>query len=62
MSDDIKFTQEEWQRANDLAVHLLRQLGPKPQGGCETCNPPAMMLPNYAMKYELALALRALAN
>ncbi len=60
--DDVKFTQEEWRRANDLAIRLLEALGPQRQGCCEKCNPLAVLLPNYKMKYELALALRDFAG
>lgn len=55
---EIEFSQDEWQRASDLAVELLVALGPQAQAGCPTCNPPRFLLPNYQMKYELAKTLR----
>lgn len=57
MPSETKFSADEWRTASDLAVRLLEALGPQPQGGCQTCNPPEILLPNYAMKYELAKAL-----
>ena len=54
---DIKFTQAEWENATALAVKLLEQLGPR-GGSCPKCDPPAFLLPNYRLKYELAKALR----
>ena len=55
---EIKFSQNEWQQASDLAVDLLIALGPQVQCGCQRCNPPRVLLPNYKMKYALAKALR----
>jgi hypothetical protein len=55
---EIKFSQAEWQQASDLAVELLEALGPQEQYGCQRCNPPRTLLPNYKMKYALAKALR----
>jgi hypothetical protein len=60
MSDEIKFTQEEWSRASDLACALLESLGPQRISGCEHCSVEQVLLPNYKMKYDLAKALRAL--
>ena len=54
-----KFSQQEWERASGLAVKLLEALGPRQQSGCQECNPPAVLFPNYRMKYELAKALRS---
>lgn len=53
-----EFSQDEWQRASDLAVELLVALGPQEQQGCQNCNPPRILKPNYEMKYALAHALR----
>ena len=58
MTSEIKFTQEEWRRASDLAALLLERLGPQKRNCCETCSPPRVLVPNYEMKYELAKALR----
>ena len=55
---EIQFSQEEWQQASDLCVELLVALGPQIMTGCETCNPPRVLLPNYKMKYALAKQLR----
>jgi hypothetical protein len=55
--DEIQFTEQEWRATTDLAVKLLEALGPKKQGCCEECNPPKVLLPNYPMKYALAVAL-----
>lgn len=56
--NEIKFTQQEWERASTLSSLLLAALGPQPQPGCQACNPPRVLLPNYDMKYALAIALR----
>jgi hypothetical protein len=61
-TEDIKFGQHEWETATHLAVCLLEALGPQKQGCCEECQPPRVLLPNYPMKYELAMALRRLAT
>jgi hypothetical protein len=56
--DEVQFDGEEWRAASGLAVKLLEALGPQRQGCCEKCHPDKVLLPNYRMKYTLALALR----
>jgi hypothetical protein len=54
---EIRFTEEEWRSATNLAVKLLTALGPQQSGCCEKCDPPRILSPNYPMKHELAKML-----
>jgi len=54
---NIRFTEDEWRDATNAAAKLLTALGLQRSGCCEKCDPPRILSPNYAMKYELAKML-----
>lgn len=65
MTEEIKFTQEEWEEASDFSARLLEALGAQRQTGhcihgddCPVCARGSALLPNYHMKHLLARILR----